>query len=238
MTSDEIIETLKSGFAEGSVADSIRMLKQEAIAREDEVSANSLWCCETIHAIQSNYLMAYEHMRLAVDSSCELVGDGYDSPKSQEYEKAWNALDCCDIMIGELEDNYCIDDYRLEDFRIPFILADVQRLQLLFPYKYFFSREMVVSRMECSLCGKTVKVRHPCGHTKGRVYMGRLCHHVITDARIIAICIVTDPHDRFAIAKLKGHAFDFSALDYIIPRIWPYVEWSYSGERSPSAESY
>ena len=209
----------------------IMTMKKEAIEAEDEISANLLWCYETIYNIQKTYLFVYEHLRKGQIGDDELDDRGFDSEKSREYEMAWNELDQCDIEIGELEDNFCIQDASLQDYGINSILADVKRLQALFPYKVFTSREMIIKSQECSICGKTVSIRHPCGHVPGKIYMGEICLRRITDAVLVNENIVTKPFDKYAILKIKGHQFDFPLLDHVVPHIDPYSDWSYSVEK-------
>ena len=209
----------------------VMSMKEEAIEAEDETSANLLWCYETIYSIQSTYLFVYEQLRKAQLSNDELYTEGFDSDKSREYETAWDELERCEIKIGELEENFCIPDASLQEFGINIILDDIKRLQGLFPYRLFTSREMIIKCQECSICGKTISVRHPCGHVPGKIYMGTMCLRRITDAEFVNENIVTKPFDKYAILKLQGQKFDFSLLDYIVPHIAPYSNWSYSVEK-------
>ncbi len=221
----------KIGYKKGELLQSIQTLKQEAIKAGDEPKANMLWCYETICNIQSSYLFVYEHLKKGQLGNDELDDSGFDSEKSREYETAWNELERCEIEIEELEENFCIKGTDLQDYSIYTILQDIKRLQGLFPYRVFTSREMLIKSQECSICGKTISVRKPCGHVPGKIYMGKMCLRRITDAEFVNENIVTKPLDKYAILKLQGQKFDFTLLDYIIPRIAPYSHWEYSVEK-------
>ena len=118
MNFDEIIALLKRKNKDPSLQAAIVQLKNEAIDSEDEQTANRLWCCEKIFLILKTYNNAYCHLKTAAMSSDELDESGYNSPKSKEYECAWNALERCDIEIGFLEENYCLAEDGIEDFHI------------------------------------------------------------------------------------------------------------------------
>lgn len=233
MTINEINKYL---FSRNTVLDSqiksqLERLKAQAIAVEDEKAANELWCYEQIYLIQRKYYNAYEHMHRGVNLSEELDESECNSPKSKEYEAAWNALDHSDMEISFLEENYCIGGTEIEKFHIKEIKEDIQRLLPLFPYRLFTSREQIIKREECSICGKTVSVRHPCGHVVGRLYMGEMCCKKVVDYEFLGVNIVTKPFDRYAIVKPHGIKFNFSILDFIVPQINPYSKWSYDVEK-------
>lgn len=238
MNIEEIDKILrrKLNIADKELLQAIIEMKEEAIQKDDEIAANTLWCYETIYDIQKDYLFVYEHLRKAQAANDELDSEGYDSDKSREYEIAWNELDQCEIKIGELEENYCIPEASLKEFGIENILEDIKRLQGLFPYKVFLSREMIIKSQECTICGKQISVRHPCGHIPGKVYMGNLCLRKITDAKIVNENIVTKPFDKYAILKLPGKKLKFTLLDNIVPHIAPYSKWSYSIEKGLKPE--
>lgn len=233
MTIDEITERLlsRNTILDSQIKLELERLKTQAITVEDEKRANELWCYEQIYLIQSDYYGAYEHMHRAVNLSEKLDENGYDSPKSKEYESAWNALDHSDVGISFLEENYCIGNREMEEFHIKEIGEDIQKLFSLFPYKFFTSREQIIKKEKCSICGRTISARHPCGHVTGRLYMGEMCCRKVVDWEFLGVSIVTKPFDRYAIIKPQGNKFDFSLLDFIVPQIKPYSKWSYDVER-------
>lgn len=206
-------------------------MKADAKASEDETLANSLWCYECIYSIQSNYYNAYHNMKNAVTLSDELSENGVNSPKADSYEAAWNELDVSDIEISTLEKNFCIPNTSIEEYHISEIKEDIQRLFTLFPYRLFTSRESIIKKEKCSICGQTVSIRHPCKHRVGALYMGEECCREVIDFQLLSVNIVTKPFDRYAIMKPRGIKFNFDLLDYIIPQISPYSKWSYNVQK-------
>ena len=119
----------------------------------------------------------------------------------------------------------------LEAIRGERTINEIQRLLPLFPYRIFTSREAIIKREECSICGKKIHVRTSCGHKVGKLYMGEMCCKKIVDIEFLNVNIVTKPFDRYAILKVPGQKFDFSLLDYIVPSIKPYMKWNYRIEK-------
>ena len=232
MTIEDINKCLsrKNRYMQPELMHHIKALKEQAISSNDDNTANILWCYETICKIQHLYLSAFMHLKKAAASSDDLI-DEYDSQKSKEYETAWNELDQCDINIGFLEECFCIPMQKMEDYSISPILDDIKKLQQLFPYRLFGSREMIVKEQRCSICGRTVSVRHPCGHVPGKLYCGEMCEREITNAEFICEAIVSIPFDKYAIIKMPGQKFNFDLLDFIVPKIDAYCEWSYVIEK-------
>lgn len=219
----------RSTTIDEEVASQISLQQEEAVSSGNEELANTLWCYSTIFNIHKLYLKAYSHMSTASKSSNELV-DEFDSVKSKEYEMAWNDLDQCDINISFLERCFCIPNHSMSDYHIEEILGDIKRLQPLFPYRVFTSRETLIKQQRCSICGKIVSIRHPCGHVVGKLYMGKMCGREITDMEFISENIVTTPFDKYAILKLAGQQLDFKLLDSAVPVLSPFCAWSYTTE--------
>lgn len=220
----------KNTRMDNCVVSQILAMKEKAIRSENEEQANALWCYERLFKIQQLYINAYRHLKLAAVASDDLI-DEYDSEKSREYEAAWDDLDQCDINISILEGCFCIAASKGSYYHIEEILNDIKLLQPLFPYKVFTSRETIIKKQKCSIWGKVVLVRHPCGHIPGRLYMGKMCSREITDFEFISENIVSTPFDKYAILKIQGQRFNFKLLDSLIPNLEPYSLWSYTVEQ-------
>ena len=220
----------KNRILDIDIRSQIFVLREEVVQDKKEELANALWCYDCIFEIQQLYINAYEHLKKAARSNNNMI-DNYDSEKSKEYEYAWNNLDQCDIKISLLEEVFCIPSAKASDYYIDEIFEDIKKLQPLFPYKYFLSREVIIRKQRCSICDKDLSIRHPCGHIPGRLYMGQLCGRKITDADLICESIVSTPFDKYAILKVKGQNFNFKLLDSIVLSLEPYGSWSYKVEK-------
>lgn len=232
MTMEEIKIELSSQTAslDPLIINDLQKLKKIAVENLDEDRANELWCYEQIYNIKKDYCDAFKKMKEAACLSDVLYEDGYDSAKSKCYEEVWNGLDRCDMNILSLEENYCIVDAEMDSFHINKIENDYQKLIPLFPYKIFSSREDIIKKEKCSICGKVVAARNPCGHRMGRLYMGEMCCRIPMELEYLGSSIVLKPFDNYTIKRTRGIKFDFSLLDYVAPRIYPYSSWSYKIE--------
>lgn len=103
----------------------------------------------------------------------------------------------------------------------------IKQYQKLFPYCHFFSRECVIKEEECSICGKRISLRHPCGHRAGKLYMGELCLRKVIDMEFKALCIVTDPFDKYTYVQLPDQEYDYGMLEALMVEIdSPYDKFS------------
>ena len=66
--------------------------------------------------------------------------------------------------------------------------------KVLFPPQLFFSDRSVISKSDCSICGKSID---ECEHLKGKFYMGKQCVEIIGQIdKIHAFDIVKDPANK------------------------------------------
>lgn len=183
-----------------NIGDLIENLRLKTIGDNDESSANYYWCLRQIYRIQSLYLSAF-HML-----------------KKRSYEDAWCTLDHIDIELGSLEANF--DAYQDNDkYHLGFIREMIKKYQKLFPRYLFVSRESIIKGEKCSICGRPVSLRRPCGHKLGRLYMGELCLHEVTDMEFKALALVADPFDKYAYLKIEGSEYDYGVLDKLMPAV-------------------
>jgi len=190
----------KNRQLENSVRDEIDRLRQEAIGRQDEEQANYCWCLMQIYNIKKGFLLAIDDL------------------KNKKYESAWKTFDNIDIELEILEENYDISQEN-DKFHLMFIGWIIKEYQKLFPYCYFFSRESIIKAEECSICGKRISLRHPCGHKAGKLYMGELCVRKVIDMELKAIAIVTDPFDKYAYLKMEGEEYNYEILKELMANI-------------------
>lgn len=182
------------------VLEILSKMKKQAVANGDEYTANYLWCLQQIYKIQNFYLTAFEEMKIG------------------KFENAWNLLDRTDIEISFLDPHF--EKYFGCPIGVKFYIVSIQnsikQFQKLFPYRLFTSREDIVKEEICSICGKKVSLRHGCNHRIGQLYMGEMCCHEITDIEFLAMAIVTDPFDKYAIIKVDGQEYNYDLLEQLM----------------------
>lgn len=192
--------SLKHLKLDAEIEDEIELIRCDAIVVQDEVTANHCWCLGQIFSIQQRYLAAFFSL------------------KAGKYEDAWYLFDQVEVSLGALESNFntCINNDRYHMMLIGDITKEYQKL---FPYRLFSSREVIIKGEECSICGKSLSIRHPCGHRIGKLYMGELCCSVVTDLEFKAVAIVSDPFDKYAILKIEGQDYSYDVLEELMPKI-------------------
>lgn len=210
MTLYEIEAYLKEqhDFLQENILTEIEKLRHEAISNKDEEKANHCWCIRQIYYVQKSYLLVY------------------DSLRKQEYEEAWRALEQTDIKLSFLEENFNIGTIVNDIYNLLFIKRIIKEYEKLFPYQFFTSREGIIKQEKCSICGEIVSLRHGCGHKIGKLYMGEMCSHIVTDYELISVAIVKDPFDKYAIIKPEGMEYNYEMLDFLMKEIHsPYDAW-------------
>ncbi|MCD7835163.1 MAG: SEC-C domain-containing protein [Lachnospiraceae bacterium] len=196
---------------DSSIGNKIQEVKTQAVADGNEHKANYLWCLYQIYLVQKNYTDAFLDM------------------KDKKYENAWLKLDRADIELSFLEKHY--NNYFGEPigirYQLSYILQVIKRFQMLFPYKLFTSREAIIKEEECSICGSKIRLRGGCKHKLGQLYNGEQCCYKVTDFQILAVAIVTDPFDKYALLKIEGQDFNYQVLDFLMEQLEsPYQLWN------------
>ena len=190
------------------VAVELNRLWEKAIIALNETDANLCWCYNAIFNIQKKYVQIYHQL------------------KNNKYEEAWNMLEGVSIAIGNLRANFDVGNEIEDPYQINFIKHEIKQLIRLFPYKFFASREEIVKEEICSICGKKITLRNKCGHRIGKLYMGKMCSRIITKTEPIAIALVEDPVDMYAVIKPENFEFNYSAVDMAMKVLKsPYEKW-------------
>jgi len=105
----------------------------------------------------------------------------------------------------------------------------------LFPYKLFFSPEIIEHEKKCNICGKIISIRNPCGHEVGEIYNGEMCIRIVTKAEFISISLVESPLQKYSVpfmtdpktGKTVDH-YDYSLLENLLKILKsPFDEWDY-----------
>lgn len=82
-------------------------------------------------------------------------------------------LERTEIELSFLCDVFDIGNEVHDSYSMVYIKHVVPRFQKLYPYKIFVSREILIQKEICSICGKEVKLRGGCLHQTGKLYMGK-----------------------------------------------------------------
>lgn len=184
---------------DNSVLDEIVLLKKKAINCENEEEANYYWLLEHIFVAKAMFANAFNKIR------------------NKEYEAAWSLLDETDILISQLNNN--CDDAWLNRFDIGFLKQIIPEYQKLFPYHLFSSREGIIKKEVCSICGREFKLRGGCNHRVGKLYMGEICYAEVKEYDLKCIAIVTNPFDKYAVLKFQNQEFNYSILEKAMANI-------------------
>lgn len=188
--------------------------KSRVLAELNQAEAKRYWICETIISVHILFQEAFTKLKLC------------------EYYKAWCDLERCELAINALLKHYEFTNSEDANY-LNYVNNMVSRWQSLFPYKVFFSPEFIKRVVICSTCGSQVKPRTPCGHSKGEIYNGEMCTHIIKACDMISISIVENPVQKYSVAFLSSENgdesidhYDYSNLKFIVDRLEsPYHEW-------------
>ena len=210
---------IKHNQLDTTILDLINDRLKKSQDKLDEESANYYWFLQQVFLIQRSFTNAYVLLT------------------KERFEDAWNEFDCAEIAIGYLEKNLP-DSLDLQMFNISFIDNMIKEYQKLFPYKYFISRETIIKGEKCNICGQIVRIRNCCKHIPGKVYMGKLCLHIVTDMEFKALAIVSDPFDKFAFICLEGKEYNYGMLKYLLDIIHSPFEEFYVESKKEKRNEY
>lgn len=226
------IEGYLQAVAKRSVADDeskrvaglLRSQKQKAVAEGDQAKAKLLWCYQEILEVQDLYIAAFSGLR------------------SEEFFRAWRRLERIQVAWQYLEPHY---NFEGDPHLLRFIAKQSEKLQSLFPYKAFFSPELI-QKLECSICGAEVNPRKPCGHRTGEIYDGEPCLRRVVDVQVLSVSIVNDPGHKYSVLfpvdSATGKTYDpynYAALKYLIMRLGgPFDPWDleWTRRRQPHSD--
>jgi hypothetical protein len=183
--------------------------KAEAVEKCDQTTAKHVWCLETILDIQTAYTDAFREL------------------KSGQHYPAWCKFEHAEISALHGA-KHCEHGWGM--FHVPFILTQIEKLQALFPYRYFVSPAMLHKQMKCSICGKEISLRRPCGHIRGEIYNGELCTRVVLKFEVLEISIVTNPVQKYSVVFPGGDdepdPYDYTLVDYVTRGLrTPFDDW-------------
>lgn len=217
MTIDEIRAFL-AAFARPPTTPSVEEVcaalaqyKLDALARGDQGEAKRLWCFETALLAQEQYLAAFGHL------------------KGRAFYKAWCELERAERTLANLERH---EKSSWNSFRLDFLQTNTAKWQSLFPYRMFYSPEILKRETVCSICQRPVLPQAFCGHRVGEIYNGELCHRIIKKAEVLGISIVDKPAQKYSVlfvgdkkAGIKDQ-YNYALVEFAISALHdPFDEW-------------
>ncbi|MFH1374043.1 MAG: SEC-C metal-binding domain-containing protein [bacterium] len=213
----DIKDSIQSRWSNGSqpevLLDQLKAVKSEYVHRDDQSGAKRAWCLEQVVLVHKHYIEAYRSLL------------------DRQFYGSWCAFEKSEIRYGFVTDHLerQIDNPYLLDST----LAMIHKFQSLFPYKLFFSPEMLYLNTACTICGAERSIRNPCGHEIGEIYDGEMCGRRITEFRAVGVSVVTEPHQKYSVAfpsspedKERRDPYNYAQLEYLVARLQdPYDEW-------------
>jgi hypothetical protein len=195
----------KLDFDDGVLAN-LATIKDSAKQANDEKLANECWILGRIFKVQRAYVEAFNLLM------------------AKKYEEAWNLYERIEINLSNLNRHI---DYSKNEYCLLFIALQTVNFQKLFPYKLFISREMVIGKEKCTICGKEItSPRNACEHIVGNLYMGEMCCREVMEFQLVSMAITDKPFDKYAFIKPEGYEFNYGALEILLERIQsPYGLW-------------
>lgn len=213
------LRTIDSRFPELDRSELEAYLKSQkvvAVGRNDQELAKTIWCLETVVAIQFDLIESFQQF------------------KNANYYRGWGLLEQVDIALGFLRPHFAAF---WGAYNLGFIEEHVARWQALFPYKYFFSPELLELEKQCNICNQVISIRHSCGHEVGEIYNGEMCCRVVTKVDLLGIALVsTKPMQKYSVAfpvdpatGMREDQFNYGLVSYVARRLHsPFDGWSSS----------
>ncbi len=191
----------------------VSSMKKKYADKQDEANASLMWCLGGTIAILSKYFEAFGLIK---------TGKFYDG---------WCALEQAEIALIGVKKH--LDPKLFNKLQLDEISTKIEQWQSLFPYKLFFSPELVAKEKKCSICGKPMGIRNRCEHIVGELYGGEVCHRIVTKVEFIGIGLVENPVQKYSVPFLgeengeKRDHYDYTVVGYAAKAVAnPFISWS------------
>ncbi|MDU5082828.1 SEC-C metal-binding domain-containing protein [uncultured Tissierella sp.] len=195
----------ENGSFDKDITDRLAELKKDAVSNNNQDSAKEIWCLEQIASIKNLYIKMYDNLL------------------EKKHFDAWHNLERIEIKIVYLRRHF---NYSGNKYNLEFIEEYSEKFQKLFPYFIFMSRESIIKKSECSICGKPISIRKPCGHKVGDIYNGEMCLRKVVDMEFLAMALVENPVDKYTVLFPEGKEYDYSILDNLMQYLkTPFDKW-------------
>lgn len=119
--------------------------------------------------------------------------------QKENYRQSWGILQDC------LDEIYVVSQFAdiNHRFELPFLKKLLKQYEKMYPYEIFLSLEFVVTKSECSICGKPMNSLL-CPHIKGNLYWGEMaCEKELEIKGINSLAIVSNPLDKRCVIELS-----------------------------------
>jgi len=165
-------------FVSEAFAEDLANAKQIAVSEQDEPTANELlWLELALATITSQLRMCIALKEDAAEAAWDHLVDAQAACSSAI--RLQNQIGG-PAPIDHLENHHSW-------------LLEIETV--IFPPQSFMSIGGTVSQRECSICGRSYAA---CDHVRGRAYMGRLCHTIISMMEVVEVSLVTSPANKRA----------------------------------------
>lgn len=212
MIPSKLAQILHSDYPFEDTLAELQEIKLQFVKEDRQDEAKKVWIFQTIIRIHKLYRSAFQLL------------------KSKQYYQGWCELEKLEITYHNLKRHISFSN---NEYLLSTIEKCLLNLQVIFPYKLFASTEMVKTIISCSVCKKTTSIRNFCGHEVGEIYDGEMCYRIVEKAEILAISLVEDPGNKYAVMFLKDpqtdqqvDQYNYDTIDVLMKNLdSPYEYW-------------
>lgn len=180
----------------------------------NDLLAKEYWCVLEALKAQRFYISAFHYL------------------KKGSYYEAWCEFARSEGVLIHLARHFKNNWTRT---RLDFVERYIEKWQSLFPYKVFFSPEILEHEKKCNICDKVVLIRSPCGHQVGEIYGGEQCIRIVTKQELLGLSVVDHPVQKYSVAfntdpetNQKIDHYDYHLVEFAIRRLQhPFITWEY-----------
>ncbi len=98
---------------------------------------------------------------------------------------------------------------------VGFFEAQLQNLEKLYPYNFFFSAAVTVELFECSICGKDLD-SFDCPHIRGELYRGEMAYGIARNiVELDHVAMVTHPSDKRCVVQYDDNGKEFKLVRFL-----------------------
>ncbi|MTD71557.1 SEC-C metal-binding domain-containing protein [Flavobacterium sp. LC2016-13] len=209
---NKIEELGEPDFPYEDVIVKLQNLKELAVKKDAQEQAKEVWICQTIIGVH------------------KLYSDAFKLLKDKQYYQAWCQLERTEKTMSSLKRHF---PFKENKYFLNFIERSVRNLQVIFPYRFFASMEIVKTSVLCSVCSKKVSIRNSCVHIVGEIYDGEMCYRIVDKSEVLGISLVDDPGNKYSVMFITDSStgeqvdhYSYDIIDYLFDHLSsPYEFW-------------